>query len=114
MTFDGITIKGVASKLIPGTEDPKSALAFQFSDGRNVVGKNNARWSIDRGDTWSAGPDGPGDKVAIDLGQGELLSIGAKSKNRGDGRYSVKQRRSLDNRASQNNEEAILDTPEAS
>ena len=76
----------------------KTAVAFQFEDGRIVVGpKNKSLWSHDGGHTWEEGLEGPGEKVAIDLDGGEILSISRNSKLRPDGKFNLKQRRSLDN-----------------
>ncbi len=93
----------------------KTAVAFQFEDGRIVVGpKNNSLWSNDNGHTWEQGPEGPGEKVAIDLDGGEILSISRNSKLRPDGKFTLKQRRSLDNWVTVKTEEASLDIPQAS
>ena len=111
MSIDGITVTRGSSVLIPGA---KSALAFRFADGRIVVGQDNAcRWSADGGKTWARGPAGPGEKVAIDLGHGEILSINRNSERRSDGRFALKMLRSLDNWRSQQPEQAVLDLPEA-
>jgi len=114
MTIDGITITRGPSSMIPATEGAKTALAFQFGDGRIVVGSGeNCRWSDDGGKTWSPGPSSPGNKVTIDLGGGEILSISAKTQKREDGRYAVKQQRSLDNWVTHKSEVASLETPDA-
>ena len=111
ISVDGITVTRGASVLIPGA---RSALAFQFSDGRIVVGQGaTCRWSADAGKTWAPGPAGPGDKVAIDLGHGEILSLDSKSQRRPDGRFTLKMHRSLDDWRSQQAEQAVLDLPEA-
>jgi len=111
VSFDGITVTRGPSVLVPGV---KSALAFRFSDGRIVVGQGaGTRWSADGGKTWVPGPPGPGEKVAIDLGHDEILSIDSKSQRRPDGRFTLKLRRSLDDWQSQQAEQAVLDLPEA-
>ena len=111
MSDDGIAVTRGSSVLIPGAT---SALAFRFADGRIVVGQGDAcRWSADGGKTWVPGPTGPGDKVAIDLGHGEILSINRNSQRRSDGRFTLKMRRSLDNWRSQQAEQAVLDLPDA-
>ena len=111
VSVDGFTVTRGSSVLIPGA---KSALAFRFADGRIVVGQGDAcRWSEDGGKTWSPGPAGPGEKVAIDLGHGEILSINRNSQRLSDGRFTLKMRRSLDNWRSQEAEQAVLDLPEA-
>lgn len=105
----GIKIIVGKSAVIPGQ---KSAVAFQFKDGRIVVG--GGAWSYDKGHTWKVGPSGPGTKVAIDLGSGEILTIGRNSKRRADGKFILHQRRSLDNWKTAKDEEAILDIAQAS
>jgi hypothetical protein len=108
----GIEVIAGESILIPHVE---SALAFQFRDGRIVVGKGKASmWSTDAGHTWKLGPVGPGEKVAIDLGNGEILSISRNSKRRSDGKYTLRLRRSFDNWKTITTEEAELDIPRAS
>jgi hypothetical protein len=71
-------------------------------------------WSYDNGHTWQTGPESRMDKVAIDLGNGEILSINRNTKRRPDGKYSVQLRRSTDNWETQNNEQAEVDIPMAS
>ena len=67
----GIIVTVGESVLIPAQG---SALAFQFEDGRIVVGqKEHSMWSYDGGHAWQAGPESPGEKVAIDLGNSERL-----------------------------------------
>ena len=93
----------------------KTAVAFQFDDGRIVVGpKENSYWSYDGGKTWERGPEGPGEKVAIDLGNGEILTAGRNSKSRPDGKFTIRLRRSKDNWETVTEEEAIVDIPDAS
>lgn len=108
----GIQITVGESVPIPG---PETALAFQFEDGRIVVGKGKAcMWSYDGGHTWEPGREGPSEKVAIDLGAGEILSIARNSHRRSDGKFTLRQRRSLDNWQTVTREEAVLDIPGAS
>jgi hypothetical protein len=108
----GIRVTVGESVPIPG---PDTALAFQFQDGRIVVGKGeNSMWSRDGGRTWAPGPAGPGEKVAIDLGNGEILSIKRNSKRGADGKFHIRQRRSLDNWTTVKDEEAVMDIPNAS
>lgn len=108
----GIVVTVGESVLIPAQ---KSALAFQFKDGRIAVGqKEHSMWSYDGGHTWQAGPESPGEKVAIDLGNGEILSIGRNSHRRPDGKFRLPQRRSLDNWKTVHKEEAVVDIPKAS
>jgi len=93
----------------------KTAVAFQFNDGRIVVGpKDKSAWSYDGGHTWERGPEGPGEKVAIDLGNGEILTAGRNSNRRPDGKFIVKMRRSKDNWETVENEDGIFDIPNAS
>ncbi len=93
----------------------KTAVAFQFEDGRIVVGpKNKSLWSHDGGHTWENGPEGPGEKVAIDLGNGEIISSGRNSIRRPDGKFTLRFRRSTDNWKTVTEEEAIVDIPNAS
>jgi len=102
-------------KVIPGKSvliPAESAVAFQFNDGRIVVG--GKAWSYDKGYTWKVGPSGPGTKVAIDLGGGEILSIERNSWRRADGKFILHQHRSLDNWKTVKDEEAVLDIPQAS
>jgi len=110
--ISGIEVTVCESLPIPG---PKTALAFQFEDGRIVVGNGKeCMWSHDSGHTWEPGPEGPCDKVAIDLGSGEILSIGRNSQRRTDGKFTIRQRRSLDNWKTIKIKEAIIDIPKAS
>jgi len=111
----GIEVTAGESVRITTPNPVKTALAFQFNDGRIVVGNGeNSMWSYDKGYTWEPGPASPGEKVAIDLGGGEILSIGRNSKRRPDGKFTLRQRRSLDNWESVKTEQADLDIPQAS
>lgn len=108
----GIEIIPGESVPIPG---PDTALAFQFKDGRIVVGKGKqSRWSTDGGHTWKPGPAGPGEKVVIDLGEGEILAIQRNSSRRPDGWFTVKTLRSRDNWKTVHDEEALVAIPNAS
>jgi hypothetical protein len=94
---------------------PESAVALQFRDGRIVVGQGNeSMWSHDGGNTWKSGPAGPGEKVAIDLGDGEILSISRNTRRREDDKFIGRQRRSLDNWETVMNEESLLEIPRVS
>jgi len=107
-------INVTAGESIP-IQTEKTAVAFQFEDGRIVVGpKNKSFWSYDGGHTWEKGPEGPGEKVAIDLGNGEILTAGRNSKSRPDGKFNIRLRRSTDNWETVTEEEAIVDIPNAS
>jgi len=108
----GIEVTAGESVPIP-TE--KTAVAFQFEDGRIVVGpRTKSFWSYDGGHTWENGPEGPGEKVAIDLGNGEILTSGRNSKRQPDGKFTIRLRRSKDNWETVKEEEAIVDIPNAS
>jgi hypothetical protein len=94
---------------------PEFAVALQFRDGRIVVGQGNeSMWSHDGGNTWKSGPAGPGEKVAIDLGDGEILSISRNTRRREDDKFIGRQRRSLDNWETVMNEESLLEIPRVS
>lgn len=54
------------------------------------------------------------EKAAIDLGNGEILSVGRNSKRRPDGMFSLRLYRSTDNWKTIKTEEAVLDIPLAS
>ncbi|VAX21048.1 hypothetical protein MNBD_IGNAVI01-408 [hydrothermal vent metagenome] len=100
------------SILIPKVE---STLAFQFNDGRIVVGKGeDAKWSLDNGHTWKTGLPGNFDKSAIDLGNNEIISINRNTQLRPDGKYRVKLKRSFDNWKTTMIEEGELEIPNAS
>jgi hypothetical protein len=108
----GIEVKVGKSVSIPG---PETALAFQFEDKRIVVGKGrNSMWSYDGGYKWNPGPIGPDEKVAIDMGGGEILSIERNSHRRPDGKFTLRQRRSMDNWQTITREEAELEFPNSS
>jgi len=97
---------------IPG---PDTALLVQFKDGRLVVGQaKKSMWSTDGGHTWKPGPEGPGEKVAIDLGDGEVLAIKRNSRRRHDGLFTVHVRRSRDNWKTVHDEEAVVEIANAS
>jgi len=107
----GLEISMGQSIYIPG---PTTALAFQFDDGRIVVGNGDeCMWSYDGGHTWKSGPAGPGEKVAIDLSGGEILAIKRNSQRRSDGTFTLRTRRSIDNWKTVGNEESNLDIPYA-
>lgn len=92
----------------------ESAIAHRFDDGRIVVLRHDKGiWSSDGGHTWKEGPRGPDDKTAINLGNGEVLSIYRTSVKGNDGKFSLTQRRSLDNWKTVQQETALLDTPQA-
>jgi len=129
LVFTVLSVKGQSFKIvipdIPGIEvipgesvpipGPDTALAFQFKDSRIVVGQGkSSMWSTDGGYSWTPGPDSPGEKVAIDLGDGEILAIKRNSKRRPDGLFTLKMRRSVDNWKTVHAEEAVVNIPNAS
>ena len=96
-------------------KEARSALAFQFKDGRIVVGQGKeTMWSYDGGHTWKTGQPSNFDKAAIDLGNGEILSINRNTQLRPDGKYKVKLLRSFDNWKTTVKQEGELDIPNAS
>ena len=108
----GIEVIPGPSVEIPG---PESAVAFQFRDGRIVVGQGNkSMWSEDGGKTWKSGPAGPSEKVAIDLGKGEILSISRNTRRQEGDHFSGRQRRSLDNWKTVIPEESVVKIPHVS
>jgi hypothetical protein len=110
-SIPGLKVRAVKTVEIPGVESP---IVHQFEDGRIVVmGKDQGIWSYDGGETWEPGPRGPDDKTTFNLGNGEILSINRTSIKRDDGKFTLFQRRSLDNWKTVTEEEALLDTPEA-
>jgi len=111
----GIDITVGESITIPTKGRVKTAQAFKFKDGRIVTGNGeNSMWSYDNGITWQTGPKSQIDKTALDLGNGEILSIGRNSKRRPDGKLSLRLRRSTDNWETIETEQAELDIPNAS
>jgi hypothetical protein len=92
-------------------------VAFQFADGRISVGSGNynptvGKWSTDGGQTWSDGP-APPDEASIELGGGEVLSLGFHTEKRADGKYTLAQRRSLDGWKTITAETGVLDIPKS-
>ncbi len=95
--------------LVPGVD---SSIAFKFSDGRIVVGKDDpSSWSTDGGKTWKRGPAGPGQKVAIDLGGGEVLSVSRDTNRLDTGLHEGQLKRSLDNWKTYEQEKPVLNIP---
>jgi hypothetical protein len=85
--------------------------AFRFSDGRIAVSAGDKNhWSTDGGRTWSEGPPGPG-VFTVELGGGEVLSLGSGTTKCPDGRYRLPQRRSFDRWKTVTEEKAIVDIP---
>ncbi len=111
----GIKVSAGESIKIQTKGEVKTAQAFQFRDGRIVTGTGkNSMWSYDNGFTWQTGPESRMDKTAIDLGNGEILSIGRNSKRRPDGKLSLQLKRSTDNWNTITDEQAELDIPNSS
>jgi hypothetical protein len=113
--INGIEVTLGKSVLIPTVKPVKTALAFQFKDGRIVVGTGeNSMWSYDSGHTWENGIKSHMDKAAIDLGDGEIISISRNSNQQEDGKFILGINRSLDNWKTIVGETAELDIPNAS
>ena len=111
----GIMVKAGKSVKIPAPGPVKTAMAFGFLDGRIVTGDgSNSMWSYDGGHTWQRGPESHMEKAAIDLGNGEILSIGRNTKRRPDGKFSLSVHRSTDNWQTVKTEKAEVDIPLAS
>jgi hypothetical protein len=95
--------------------DATYPIVFQFADGRISVGWGNynpkaGKWSIDGGRTWREGK-APPDQASIELGGGEVLSLGFWTKKRPDGKYWLPQRRSLDGWKTVTEEIGVFDIP---
>jgi len=72
----GIKVTYGQSIKIETKNEVKSALAFQFKDGSiAVAAKENLIWSYDGGNTWVEKDSNAIDKVMIDFGNGEVLSV---------------------------------------
>ena len=109
--MSGIEIRLDKSVSIPSS---RTALAFMFADGRIVVGTGeDSFWSLDGGNFFERGPEGPGRKVAIDLG-GEIIAVGRNTSERPDGRFTANLLRSVDNWRTVETEETVVDIPNAS
>jgi hypothetical protein len=91
-------------------------VAFQFSDGRISVGwtgeANSGKWSADGGRTWNTGVASPAEP-SIELGGGEVLSLGFGVAKRTDGKYTLPQQRSLDGWKTVVAEMGVLDIPQS-
>ena len=110
---DGIRV--TAGESVAILSQAKSALAFQFNDGRLVVGQgDDSMWSYDHGHTWQAGPAGPSEKVALDLGNGEIISIRRNTSREEGDIFIARQKRSTDNWQTVENEQARLIIPNVS
>jgi hypothetical protein len=70
-------------------------------------------WSYDGGYTWKSGPAGPSEKMAIDLGDGEILALSRNTKRNEEGKFVGRQHRSLDNWKTVDKEECLLEIPRA-
>lgn len=112
-TIPGLDVKLGATVLIQSGE--WYPVVFQFADGRISVGWGNydpkaGKWSSDGGHTWRDGI-APPDEASIELGNGEVLSLGFHTKKRPDGKYDLSQRRSLDGWKTVQEETSVLDIP---
>ena len=106
---DEIAVVRGETVLVPGID---SSIAFKFSDGRIVVGKGDpSSWSTDGGKTWKLGPAGPGQKVAIELGGGEVLSVNRDTSRLENGLHEGQLKRSLDNWKTYEQETPVLNIP---
>ncbi|MBI3923522.1 MAG: exo-alpha-sialidase [Armatimonadetes bacterium] len=87
---------------------------FRFADGRIAVVAgdlpNAGRWSTDGGRTWQDGPRSPAN-AAIELENGEVVSLAFATKKLPEGNYSLEQRRSLDGWETFTVEQSVLDIP---
>ena len=106
---DEIAVVRGETVLVPGID---SSIAFKFSDGRIVVGKGDpSSWSTDGGKTWKRGPAGPSQKVAIELGGGEVLSVNRDTSRLENGLHEGQLKRSLDNWKTYKQETPVLNIP---
>jgi Neuraminidase (sialidase) len=94
----------------PSTRSP---IAFRFKDGRICTygGRDFSYYSSDGGKTWEKGPLGPLNKMAIDLGNGEILSINGNMIPQKDGKLTVTYQRSTDNGKSFEELKGVADIP---
>jgi hypothetical protein len=111
----GLEVK--AGQTVPIKPDGFYPIVFQFANGRISVGWGNydpkaGRWSSDGGRTWRDGP-APPDQASIELGGGEVLSLGFHTKKRPDGKFNLPQRRSLDGWKTVAAETGVLDIPQS-
>ena len=85
---------------------------FRFADGRVAVsaGLGDGPLVHGRRADLAGGPPGPVN-AAIELENGEVVSIGGGTKKRPDGNYSLDQRRSLDGWKTVQEEQSMLDIP---
>ena len=106
----GLDVQGGETVLIQ--PNASYAATFLFADGRIACGSGNQdrRWSEDGGRTWKDGIGGP-NNAAIELGNGEVLSLGFSTRKRADGKYTLEQKRSLDGWKTVTVEEGVYDIP---
>jgi hypothetical protein len=106
----GIEIEMRETQIVPRAT---SAIVFKCNDGRLcVVGPGDTDiWSDDGGKTWKEGPPGPGGKMAIDLGDGEILGFQRDMVPRADGKLTINYRRSTDNWNTVEATEGVADIP---
>ena len=88
-------------------------IVFRSNDGRLCMpgGAQGSIWSDDGGKTWRDGPPGPLDKMAIDFGDGEVISVSRDIIPRADGKFTVPHRRSTDNWKTVQSADGIADIP---
>ncbi len=111
--IDGIKV--TAGNSVPILPDTKTALAFRFTDGRLVVGRGDqSMWSYDNGKTWKPGPPAPGEKVALDMGDGDIISIKRNSRRQSGDTFIAKIKRSTDNWKTVEDEEIKVNIPNVS
>src|SRR5688572_3509454 len=76
----------------------RAPIAFMFKDGRICAhgDRDFSYYSSDGGKTWEKGPLFQFNKMAIDLGDGEILSINGTMVPQKDGKLTVTYHRSTD------------------
>jgi hypothetical protein len=110
----GIKVEVGQTITIPATEPVKTAVAFQFKDGRIVSGtKGNSLWSYDGGYTWQKGPESHLNKTMIELENGDILSINRNTQRKSNGMFKGNQFRSSDHWKTITKEESEVDVPGA-
>jgi Neuraminidase (sialidase) len=91
----------------------RSPFVFKLKDGRIcAAGESDfSYWSEDGGKTWEKGPEGPLSKMAIDLGDGEIITVGGNTIPQPDGRLKVSYVRSTDNWKTYFEDSGFADVP---
>jgi hypothetical protein len=112
----GPTVNATVGQTVLIQPDAWYPSAFQFTDGRISVGWNGqateGRWSTDGGRTWRIGTTAPA-AASIELGGGEVLSLGFVTAKRADGKYTLPQQRSLNGWTTATPETSVLDIPQS-